>query len=310
MRTGIWLFPDAPAPVLADAIVAAEAAGIGEVWLGDEGPARDPFTVLAMAAGRTSRIRLAIGVTNPYLRHPAVVASTMATLHEACDGRAILGLGPGGHLSLDPVGLTADRPLTACRDALRIIRAVLEGKETDGYAPPGHAITAPGLPVFVGARGERFNRWASAEADGAFLAGIAPSQLDEIAGWARSVRPIDLALYVSVVLDPDAVEATRPRMIHAFSDGPDALLALAGITRADAQAAADALAAGDLEPATRLLTDDRLDLVLARGPEAARAHLERLARTHHPASVGLALLGDDPLDHVEHAAAVLADVTR
>ena len=41
-RFGLWLFPDHPAGVLADVIVAAEAAGLDEVWLGDEGPARDP----------------------------------------------------------------------------------------------------------------------------------------------------------------------------------------------------------------------------------------------------------------------------
>ena len=37
-RFGLWLFPDHPAGVLADVIVAAEAAGLDEVWLGDEGP--------------------------------------------------------------------------------------------------------------------------------------------------------------------------------------------------------------------------------------------------------------------------------
>jgi 5,10-methylenetetrahydromethanopterin reductase len=306
MRTGLWLFPDAPSPAMVDAIAAAERGGVGEIWIGDEGPARDPFALLAAAAVRTSSIRLGVGVTNPYLRHPAVTASTMATINELAGGRAVLGIGPGGHLSLGPVGLTADKPLTACRDAVRIMRAVLRGEAVDGYIPPSHAMTAPDVPIYVGARGERFNRWASQEADGVFLAGIAPSMLDEVVGWARSSRPIDVALYVSCLSDPGEVETIRPRMIHAFSNGPDALLARAGLTRADAQDAADALADGDDEPARRVLDDNRLGLVLARSPEQGTDWLADLVRRHRPASAGLALIATDPVSSVERVAAVLS----
>ncbi|MEZ5250121.1 MAG: LLM class flavin-dependent oxidoreductase [Ilumatobacteraceae bacterium] len=105
MRTGVWLFPDAPSAALLDAGSAAEAGGLTEFWLGDEGPARDPFAVLAALATRTERLVLGVGVTNPYLRHPAVTATTMATVHELSGGRGVLGLGPGGHLALGPVGL-------------------------------------------------------------------------------------------------------------------------------------------------------------------------------------------------------------
>ena len=72
MRTGVWFFPDAPSASIVETIVAAEQLGLDEVWLGDEGPARDPFALLAAAAHVTRRIRLGIGVTNPYLRHPTV----------------------------------------------------------------------------------------------------------------------------------------------------------------------------------------------------------------------------------------------
>ena len=70
----------------------AEDLGLDEIWLGDEGPARDPLAVLAAAALRTSRIRLAVGITNPYVRHPAALAVSMMTVHELSGGRAILGL--------------------------------------------------------------------------------------------------------------------------------------------------------------------------------------------------------------------------
>ena len=56
-RTGIWLFPDAPSRAIVDATALAESLGIDEAWLGDEGPGRDPFALLAAAAGVTTTIR-------------------------------------------------------------------------------------------------------------------------------------------------------------------------------------------------------------------------------------------------------------
>lgn len=304
-RTGVWLFPDAPSGRMVDSLVAAEEGGLDEVWVGDEGPARDPFALLAAAALRTSRIKLAVGVTNPYLRHPAVSASTIATIQELSGGRAVLGIGPGGHLSLGPVGLAPTDHLRACRRAMTVIRGVLRGEAVEGYTPPSHAMTAPDVPVFVGSRGERFNRWASAEADGVFLAGIAPSMIERTVAWATSVRRVELCIHISCVSGPEELDAVRPRMIHAFSNGPDDLLAAAGLDRATAQAAADALAEGDPGPAERLLGDDRLELVLAPSLDRAVEWLDAVAARHRPEAVGVALIADDPVEGVQRAARAL-----
>jgi len=39
----------------------------------------DPYVALALAATATSRLGLATGVTNPYTRHPAATASSIAS---------------------------------------------------------------------------------------------------------------------------------------------------------------------------------------------------------------------------------------
>jgi 5,10-methylenetetrahydromethanopterin reductase len=304
VRTGVWLFPDAPAPRFVSALAAAEQAGLDEVWVGDEGPARDPFGLLAAAATITARIRLAVGVTNPYLRHPVLTATAAATVHELSGARMVLGLGAGGRMALEPLGVRPTRPLADCRDALRLVRAALTATPTTGYDPPVHALTAPDLPVFVGARGERFNRWASSAADGVFVAGIAPSIVPTVVGWARSVRPVEVAVYVSACLADDELEEVRPRMIHAFSDAPEALRARAGLDAAAVNAAALALNAGDDEPARSLMVDGVVDLVLAR-PADVVATCTGLARDLRPDSIGLALVGGDPLAQVERAAATM-----
>src|SRR5579864_5572588 len=232
LRTGVWLFPAAPAQQIVSYVEQAEALGMDEIWLGDEGPSRDPLPVLAAAASRTERIQLAVGITNPYVRHPVSTAVAMMTVNELSGGRAILGLGVGGSLSLGPLGITALHPLATVRDALRLIRAALNGEPTDGYTPPATALTAPHLPVFVGSRGPLINRLASRVADGAFIAGTPVSQVAEIAGWARAVRPIRVALYVSAAFEEEDVELARPQMVWALVNSSDKTLALTGHPRA------------------------------------------------------------------------------
>jgi 5,10-methylenetetrahydromethanopterin reductase len=304
--TGVWFFPDIDGPLIVETIAAAETYGLGEVWLGDEGPARDPFALLAAAAVRTSTIRLGIAVTNPYLRHPATTAASALTVHELSGGRMVLGIGPGGGLALDPAGVPRHRPLEATRRALRIMRAVANGEVTEGYSPVGHAVTAPDLPLFVGARGERFNRLASEAADGVFLGGIPRSRLAPTLAWARSVRPIDAAVYVDAVFDDATREAVRPRLIFAFLDGPEATRAQFGVDLDAARDAAAALAAGDDEPARKLVDDEALDdLVLFGTPSDVGRRMAAELRALRPTSIGLTLLTTDPLVTLERAAAAL-----
>ena len=310
LRTGIWLFPDTSSATFVAHARQCEEAGIGDLWVGDEGPGRDPFALLAAAAMQTTRLRLAVGVTNPYLRHPAITAVAAMTVHELSEGRAVLGLGPGGDVALAPLGIDRVTPLRACRDAVRIVRAVCRGEATDGYDPPPHAFVAPDLPVYIGARGERFNRFASEAADGVFVAGVAPSLFDELVGWARSVRPIAIALYVSACFDDDAVEQSRPTLIHAFLNGPAALRARAGLSFEELSDASVALAAGDDALARALMTDERLDHVLVRGtPDSVGRVLAGHARRIRPDSVGFALLADDMTRAIDGAAEAFATVT-
>jgi len=285
----------------------AEALGLDEIWLGDEGPARDPLSVLAAAATRTRSIRLGVGITNPYVRHPAMTAVSMMTVHELSGGRAVLGLGVGGNLALGPLGITPVHPLATVRTALRTIRAVVRGERNDGYSPPATAMTAPDLPLYIGSRGPLINRLASRAADGAFVAGLPVSQLAEVAGWARSVRDISIALYVNAAFDAEDVERARPQMVWALVNSPEATLALTGQSRAAFQAATDALQAGDLEPARRLMTDDMLQHVLVWGaPTQIGAHLARLVRDLRPASIGISLLQSDIPRALEAAATTFA----
>jgi 5,10-methylenetetrahydromethanopterin reductase len=305
-RFGLWLFPNHPAGLLADVIVAAESAGLDEVWLGDEGPARDPVVTLAGAAPRTRTIALGVAVTNPYLRHPAATASAFATLAELSDpARVVLGLGSGGDMSLGPVGVEREQPLRRVADALRIARAVLRGEATNGYEPPVHSTKAADVRIVIGARSERLNRLASAEADGIFIGGVPLPMIGPTVGWARSERPIDVALYPNVALTRDEVEQIRPHLAYALFDAPDVTRAAFGVRHDEVSKAVAWLAAGDDRLARELIDDERLDALLVRGagPDEIGQRLAALSRRHGATSCGVAYVGDDPAGALDRVAA-------
>jgi 5,10-methylenetetrahydromethanopterin reductase len=289
----------------------ADEAGIDELWLGDEGPAREPFALLAAAAVRTQRLRLGVAVTNPYVRHAVITATSAMTVQELSGGRFTLGIGPGGNVALGPLGIERVKPLTETRRAVRLIRATVDGVATEGFSPPTHPFVSASLPIYIGARGEKFNRFASESADGVFLGGIPASVLPDTVSWARSVRPINVSIYINALADESELEAVRPRLIYAFLDAPDLIRERSGIRLEDAREAAVALGAGDTEPAARLVTDDLLDqLVLHGGARRISERLAAIARAFGPTSVGLALLSPDPVAGIDLAAAVSIELRK
>jgi alkanesulfonate monooxygenase SsuD/methylene tetrahydromethanopterin reductase-like flavin-dependent oxidoreductase (luciferase family) len=238
-KLGIWLFPTAfidsgvrsavttaSSPErLVTAIIAAEELGIAELWLGDEGPSGwDPFVIAALALSRTTKIRIGIGVANPITRHPSICALMCATLNAAAPGRVILGFGTGGSYPLGPFGLPSAK-VAEVEAAIRLSRAVLEGESTDFYKPPSPCVSAPQLPIFVGARGPRLNTLASELADGVLLSGVAPERLAETIGCAHSIRPIAVSIVDIAFTDSQQQPATDPaafrHSLHRLQDGYD-----------------------------------------------------------------------------------------
>ena len=77
----------------------AEAAGLDSVWVGDSliaKPRLEPLATLAAVAACTERVRLGTAVLLAALRHPVLLAQTMATVDLISAGRLVLGIGVGG----------------------------------------------------------------------------------------------------------------------------------------------------------------------------------------------------------------------
>ncbi|MGH7921448.1 MAG: LLM class flavin-dependent oxidoreductase [Candidatus Dormibacteraceae bacterium] len=221
---GLLLLPDQPLDELAGMAIEAEQLGYQTVWVADEKFYRDPWVTLSVLASATRRVRLGTGVTEPYARHPALIASAAATLAELCGDRLVIGLGAGGS-GFPPMGVQRRRPISALPEAVEIIRGLLAGRQVDvagqvlSFRGGSLSFPARPLPIYIAARGRRMLATAAATADGVIAAPFASPAavqraLVEIRRGAEgaATRP-RVALRVDVCLGEtreNAEEAVRP----------------------------------------------------------------------------------------------------
>ncbi|GAA0565683.1 TIGR03557 family F420-dependent LLM class oxidoreductase [Paractinoplanes ferrugineus] len=92
-------------------------------WLDVQGHSPFVWSTLASIASKTSRLRLATGVTCPTVRyHPAIIAQAAATLAIISDDRFTLGVGAGERLNEHVVG----RGFPAVRERQALLAEALE----------------------------------------------------------------------------------------------------------------------------------------------------------------------------------------
>jgi 5,10-methylenetetrahydromethanopterin reductase len=208
----------------------SEAHGFDIQYFGDNAcTGTDVFSELAAAAGATSRIRLASGVTNLVTRNPSVVATAVAALQVQSGGRAICGVGKGDS-ALAMVGLRPQRH-DAFAAGLERLRSHLGTAlpHSPSYTDAPRLAWIDGfayqpVPVEVVASGPRSLALAATLADRITLAvGADPDRirwaLDIVRGalaeCGRSESDVRIGAFISVAIDNDhdaAVEALRNRV--------------------------------------------------------------------------------------------------
>jgi 5,10-methylenetetrahydromethanopterin reductase len=297
---GLGLPPAAPAGELLDLAVDAERLGYRWLWVNDERLERDPFTLLAAMAERTDGIRLGPGVTNPYSRHPALIATALATLHELSGGRAVLGLGAGG-TNHGALAIERTAPLAALGEAIDLIRGLWAGEQVTIEGRVVQAREArldfgapqPPPPIYVGSRGPRVLELAGARADGVIVGNLATPAgweyaLGRIAAGAeragRSLDDVRLTawLYACVADDEErALDAIRPMAATSLVTSRPVLgelgIELPDEFRRAMEARAWSLARADVEEAGRALPAELVRRFgLAGAPETCQGRLREL----------------------------------
>mgnify|MGYP001169197331 CR=1 FL=1 len=200
----------------ADDVARAEALGWGWALIpASSMKLQDPYVNLAFAAQKTERIGLGVLLDNPIVRHPGVLASSMATVERMARGRTLLTLGVGD----TAVRLVGARPARVARleKATQQVRDLMTGEPVEmGAARPARLEFAARSPVWIAAGGPRTLRMAGRVADGVFIrVGTHPVNLRnayaEVCAGAgevgRDASEVKIGLIFHTVLEENADKA-------------------------------------------------------------------------------------------------------
>lgn len=86
----------------------------------------DPLQVLAVASCRMRGVDVGTAVTEASRRHPMALAQSFVTLDHISKGHAILGIGNGERLNIEPYGLPWGKQVARLEEALTIVRLLWE----------------------------------------------------------------------------------------------------------------------------------------------------------------------------------------
>lgn len=224
MQFGILLLGEHNLPHLVHLAQIAESGGIDRLWYADEKFFRDPYVSLAYLAQHTQRIQLGVCVSDPFTRHPALMAMAMATLDQASAQRTTLGLG-AGFSGLEAMGLAALKPAQALRESIQVIRRLWAG-ETVTYPTQTFSLRACQLnftarrdiPICIASSGRQILRLAGELADAVMFGDMASARiltraLEQVQMGAqragRSLSGIPLIARANLVLSEDVTAALQ-----------------------------------------------------------------------------------------------------
>ena len=294
----MYLQDDHPIPEAVEYVRYAEDRGFEAVWQAESRLVREATVPMAAFLAQTTRIKVGAGVVNNWTRNPALLASTFSTLDDLAPGRVILGIGAWWDPLAAKVGIERNRPLTAIRETVEAVRALL-ADETVTYH--GDFVHLDGVeldyvhqerrpkevPIYIGATGMKMMELTGEIADGVLLNYLVPPTYNAQAmealerGAARVGRSVDdldrPQLVVCSVSDDRQAALDRARLLVTQYLGQQPhIMKASGVPIA----LLDEIGAMLTWPATheqvveasRLVPDDIVQMITASGtPDECRA---------------------------------------
>ncbi len=238
-----------------------DEAGYAGLWAwdhfmgrGDKAvPVVESWTILSMAAARTSRVTVGSFVVNVMNRHPALLARMASTLQIASGGRLVLGIGIGGapreHEAYGIDFPDAAERVARLEEAVAVLRALWTGGPITRPSPfyplheaYAHPVPVPPPPIIVGGEtvagarlaGRIGDGWSAF--DGNFEANL-PAYLEslEASGRKRSDQRVVVGFQGDWLSDERMIDSpwvTEPRETWARwrEAGADGVIVLARTT--------------------------------------------------------------------------------
>lgn len=226
-RVALYLQDAHPLQDAIEYVKYAEQNGFEAVWQAESRLVRDAIVPMAAFAATTSKIKIGSGVINNWTRNAAVIAATFLTLDDLAQDRILLGIGAWWDPLAAKVGIKREKPLTAMREVVSVVRDLLARKRVSFHGEFVHLDdveldvvhgrkTPRNVPIYIGATGPQMMTLTGEIADGAVLNYLvspkynesAMAQLEEGAKKAgKSIDQIDRPQLVVCSVDNDRKKA-------------------------------------------------------------------------------------------------------
>jgi 5,10-methylenetetrahydromethanopterin reductase len=300
----------------------AEASGLGSAWFAEDYFFRGGIPYMAAAAMATKKIRIGLGVVNPYSRHPALIAMEFATLDEMSNKRTIFGLGSGVPFWMDQMGIYDKKPLSRTRACVNLVRKIMTGENINHEdkffsAKDIKLVFKPirkSAPIYLAFEGPKGLELSGEIGDGVILSIFCtPSYVkfawDQVAKGAKkvgkSLNDYEMVAYMPMVIDDDldkaigiAREFSKLYLPHSQEGGP--LMSHAGVKPEDTRAMREASDKGDEALLSQLITDNMLrELCLVGDKESCIKRLQQMVEAGTNTIVAFPVPGTEPIDNAK-----------
>jgi 5,10-methylenetetrahydromethanopterin reductase len=283
----------------------AEAKGFHAVWQAESRLVREATVPMAAFAAVTDHIKVGSGVVDCWSRNPARLAATFSTLDDLAPGRVLLGIGAWWDPLAQKVGIARRKPLTAMREIVTVVRALLRNETVTFHGEHVHLDGVEldyvyqerrpkDVPIYIGATGMQMMELAGEIADGVVLNYlVSPTYnamaMEHLAAGAakagRSVDDVDRPQLVVCSVHDDrqtALDMARLMVTQYLGQQPHIMKA-SGVPQSLLDAVGEVLTwpatHEQVEAASKLVPDEIVQMITASGtPDEAKAKVADYVR--------------------------------
>jgi probable F420-dependent oxidoreductase len=183
-----------------------ERLGFDSVWNSEHilfhFPLHEGLAVLAAYAARTERVQVGTAVLLLALRHPTVVAKSVATIDVLSRGRVVLGVGVGGEYpkEFEACGVPVNERGARVDESIDVMRRLWTGSNVthkgrffafEDVTMEPRPVQPGGPPIWIGGRSDAAMRRAARVADGYYPYLVTPQRFREnfakVQQWAQEL---------------------------------------------------------------------------------------------------------------------------